>query len=159
MQQPKIVDLPPRKLMGMQEQMSFSDDKTFMLWKQFRTTLRTTTPNNYTEFYSLQQYPKDFDFTPNTYFRKWAAVKVDDSIPVPLEIEIFPLKGGLYAIFIHKGPANTFFKTSNYIFAEWLPNSEYELDHRAHFEILTPDYKPNDPNAQEEVWIPIKIKK
>jgi AraC family transcriptional regulator len=39
-----------------------------------------------------------------------------------------------------------------------LPGSDYSLDSRAHFEILGKKYKHDDPNSEEEVWIPIKIK-
>ncbi|MEP1984886.1 MAG: GyrI-like domain-containing protein, partial [Maribacter dokdonensis] len=41
---------------------------------------------------------------------------------------------------------------------EWIPNSEYQLDGRPHFEVLGAKYKNNDPNSEEEVWIPIKAK-
>jgi AraC family transcriptional regulator len=41
---------------------------------------------------------------------------------------------------------------------EWLPNSAYALDDRPHFEALGEQYKNNDPNSEEEIWIPIKPK-
>ncbi len=66
---------------------------------------------------------------------------------------------GLYAVFIHKGDASTAPKTFEYIFGTWLPNSEYLLDNRPHFEILGEKYKNEDPNSEEEVWIPIKPRK
>ena len=43
-----------------------------------------------------------------------------------------------------------------HIFGRWLPQSEYELDDREHFELLPEGYSPVDPEAEEEVWIPIK---
>ncbi len=45
-----------------------------------------------------------------------------------------------------------------YIFGSWLPESEYELDSREHFEVLPETYQPMNPKAREEVWIPIKAK-
>jgi AraC family transcriptional regulator len=39
-----------------------------------------------------------------------------------------------------------------------LPNSAYELDDREHFELLGEKYKNNDPNSEEEIWIPIRPK-
>ncbi|MFN9597179.1 MAG: GyrI-like domain-containing protein, partial [Bacteroidota bacterium] len=50
------------------------------------------------------------------------------------------------------------FKTFHHIFNEWIPNSEFNIDQRPHFEIMPEGYKADDPNAMEEVWIPI-IKK
>jgi AraC family transcriptional regulator len=45
-----------------------------------------------------------------------------------------------------------------YIFGSWLPGSSYLLDDRPHFEILGEKYKNNDPDSEEEIWIPITEK-
>ncbi|WP_371811654.1 GyrI-like domain-containing protein [Flavobacterium sp. M31R6] len=42
------------------------------------------------------------------------------------------------------------------MFRTWIPNSKYDLDHRPHFEILGAKYKKDDPNSEEEIWVPIK---
>jgi AraC family transcriptional regulator len=72
-------------------------------------------------------------------------------------LEVFVLTGGLYAVFDYKGSNkdNTIFR---YIYGEWLPNSEYILANRPHFEVLGDKYKNNDPFSEEEIWIPIKKK-
>ena len=36
--------------------------------------------------------------------------------------------------------------------------SKYSIDNRPHFEIIGEKYKNNDPNSEEEIWIPIKPK-
>jgi AraC family transcriptional regulator len=38
-----------------------------------------------------------------------------------------------------------------YIFATWLPSSEYVLDHRPHFEILGDKYINDHPDSEEEI--------
>jgi AraC family transcriptional regulator len=43
-----------------------------------------------------------------------------------------------------------------YIFTRWLPASGYQLDNRPHFEILGDKYKNNDPESEEEIWIPVR---
>ena len=109
----------------------------------------------------MQIYDKslDFkDFNQNTEFEKWAAIEVTDFNIIPNEMESYTLISGLYAVFVHKGPANEFQKTFQFIFGQWLPSSEYILDNRAHFELLGEKYKNNDPNSEEEVWIPIRQK-
>ena len=65
------------------------------------------------------------------------------------------IAGGLYAMFEYKGSSkdNSIFQ---YIYTSWLPNSTYVLDDRPHFEVLGKKYKNNDPNSEEEIWIPIK---
>jgi len=67
------------------------------------------------------------------------------------------LPGGLYAVFDYKGSSNDpgIFQ---YIFGTWLPGSEYDIDDRPHFEVLGENYKTNDPNSEEEIWIPIRQK-
>jgi AraC family transcriptional regulator len=64
---------------------------------------------------------------------------------------------GLYAVFNYKG-SNMDHSIFEYIFRSWLPDSEYYLDNRPHFEVLGDKYKNNDPSSEEEIWIPIKPK-
>ncbi|MCB0855813.1 MAG: GyrI-like domain-containing protein, partial [Bacteroidetes bacterium] len=45
-----------------------------------------------------------------------------------------------------------------YIFFECLPKSDYLLDNRPHFEVLGEKAKLNDPNSEEEIWVPIRLK-
>jgi len=68
----------------------------------------------------------------------------------------YSLTGGKFAVFLHKGPASDYAKSMQYIVGEWLPNSGSELDQRKHFEILPQGYDPVDPDAKEEIWIPIR---
>lgn len=117
--------------------------------------------NNITnDRFSLQVYDANhFDnFNPNREFVKWALVEVSDFENVPIELETFELMGGEYAVFIHQGDTKEFYKTSQYIYGVWLPNSEYVLDDRPHFEVLGNKTKKDDPNSEEEVWIPIRAK-
>jgi AraC family transcriptional regulator len=97
-------------------------------------------------------------FNPNTEFTKWAALEVADHQIIPNNFSSLVLNSGLYSIFLHKGLPSTFPRTMQFIFGEWLPNSEYDLDNRPHFEMLGANYKNNDPTSEEEVWIPIRKK-
>jgi AraC family transcriptional regulator len=72
-------------------------------------------------------------------------------------METYVLPGGLYAVFDYKG-LNTDNSIFQYILGTWLPGSDYVLDNRPHFEVLGDKYKNNDPNSEEEIWIPIKTK-
>ena len=113
------------------------------------------------DLFSLQIYPVLFyfqNFNPAIRFEKWAAVEVSDFELVPDNMESIILQGGLYAVFIHKGAASEGPKTFRYIFGTWLPDSDYLPDDRPHFEILGEKYKNNDPDSEEEIWIPIKHK-
>ena len=63
---------------------------------------------------------------------------------------------GLYAVFVHKGPASEGPRTYQNIFATWLPNSDFILDNRPHFAIMGEKYKREDSDSEEELWIPVK---
>ena len=114
-----------------------------------------------TDLFSIQVYnpsPSEETFDGETEFEKWAAVEVHNFNSIPEEMESFTLSRGLYSVFLHKGAAITAPQTFHYIFQEWLPGSNYLIDARPHFEILGEKYKNNDPDSEEEVWIPIKPK-
>jgi len=112
------------------------------------------------ELYSIEVYkPFYFDnFNPAAEFDKWAAVEVTDFNSIPEEMETLTMPIGLYAVFIHKGPASAGPETYRYILGTWLPNSDFILDTRPHFAVMGEKYKNEDPDSEEEFWIPIKRK-
>lgn len=159
--QARIEILPKKKLVGKSLKMSLANDKTSDLWKSFMPNRKMITHTVGSSFFSIQVYDKslDFkDFNPQTEFTKCAMIETSNFEDIPEDMETLILEGGLYAVFIHKGTVADFPKTAQYIFNKWLPNSEYNLDQRPHFELLGDKYNPTDENSEEEVWIPIKIK-
>jgi AraC family transcriptional regulator len=158
---PEIKILSEKKLIGKRMIMSFADNKTFEMWKSFMPRRKEIKNNLSSDLFSMQVYDESFDFEKfnvDARFEKWAAVEVSDFDTIPDQMESFILQGGLYAVFIHKGAASKGPETFSYIFGTWLPASEYVLDNRPHFEILGKKYKNDDPDSEEEVWIPIKKK-
>jgi AraC family transcriptional regulator len=161
MKNPKIIDIKERKLVGIRIKTSLFENRTSDLWRGFKARVKEIRGRLNEEFYSVQifeEYLKFEDFNSNTEFEKWAAVEISELDNLPEGMEFHILKGGKYAVFIHKGTPDMFYKTSQYIFGVWLPNSEFELDKREHFEIMKKGYSPFDENAEEEIWIPIKSK-
>lgn len=161
MKEPKIVEIEERKLVGKRVKTTLSENKTFELWQSFKPRVNEIEERSDTNFYSVQIFEKGLNLeqlTPQTEFEKWAAVQVKNSDNVHDEMEVLTIPYGKYAVFIHQGTPQQFAKTSAFIYGDWLPNSEFELDERPHFEIMTADYRLIDPNAEEEIWIPIKKK-
>jgi AraC family transcriptional regulator len=156
----RIEKLTERKLVGKRLKMSFSNNQTPALWRSFMPRRREIQNPVGTELYSLQIYPPAFfdRINPQTEFEKWAATQVTDFAAVPPDMEALTLPGGLYAVFLHRGAANAAPTTFQYIHSTWLPNSEYKLDDRPHFELLGEKYKNDDPASEEEFWIPIQPK-
>jgi AraC family transcriptional regulator len=139
--------------------MSLANNRTGELWQDFMRKRREISNNVTNDLISMQVYkPTHFaDFKPTQEFEKWATVEVSNFESLPTGMETFSLAGGLYAVFDYKG-SNNDPSIFQYIFGTWLPNSEYFLDGRPHFEVLGDKYKNNDPTSEEEIWIPIKPK-
>ncbi len=157
---PRIEYISPMKLVGMNKKISLSNNKTAEIWQKFMPKKDEIKNRKNSKFISMSIHGSNTSdlFNSNTIFEKWAAVEVLNFSSVPEGMKTHTLQGGDYVVFIHNGPASEAPKTWKYIFGVWFPSSEYELDKREHFEILPEGYSPVDPNAKEEVWIPI-IKK
>ena len=157
--QPRIETLSEKKMLGNQVKMSIIDNKTPELWQQFMTRKKEIKNDLGDNKYSMQVYDQSYfeKFNPKAEFVKWATVEVANFENVPKGLETFILKGGLYAVFEYKGSSEDK-SIFQYIYTSWLPNSDYMLDDRPHFEVLGKKYKNNDPNSEEEIWIPIKLK-
>jgi AraC family transcriptional regulator len=150
-----------KQLLGMHLTLSFTKFNVEELWKKFMPLKKTIGNIKGQELYSLEVYLPGFfiSFNPNAFFEKWAAVEVTDYDQVPAPMEPFELTGGLYAVFMHKGPSSTASATYNYIFREWLPASGYVPDDRPHFAVMKEHYRRDDPGSEEEVWIPVRPRK
>lgn len=157
---PRIEKLNEKKLIGKRLTMSLADNKTGELWRSFMARRSDITNNLTNDMISMQVYKSTHfaDFKPTNQFEKWATVEVTNFDTVPSDLETFTLIGGLYVVFNYKGLStdNSIFR---YIFGTWLPKSEYDLDDRPHFEVLSDKYKNNDPESEEEIWIPIQPKR
>ncbi|KHE67091.1 hypothetical protein LD39_19340 [Halobacillus sp. BBL2006] len=150
-----------KKLIGKSNRMSLNYDHTVELWKSFMPQLKEVQGRVDENLYNLKIFEDGFDpmkFTSDTPFLKWAAVEVEDYGMEPEGFQRYLLVGGLYAVFLHQGPASSFHQTLQSIYEDWFPGSPYELDDREHFERFTKNYHPNAPESVEEVWIPIKIR-
>lgn len=177
---PRIETLAPKKLVGKSLRMTLAADRTAELWRSFmpergritntlatigsadttnRSADTTIGSAETTDLISMQVYEPGFDFkdfTPATEFTKWAAVEVADHDAVPAGLEAYTLSGGLYAVFLHRGPPAAFPATFQFIFREWLPEAGYAVDRREHFELLGEKYKHNQPDSEEEIWVPVR---
>jgi AraC family transcriptional regulator len=158
--EPGIQTLTEKKLIGKRIEMTFSENKTFELWRSFMPHRKEIKNNIGSELYSIQIYGPGFfnNFNPNAGFEKWAAIEVTDFEAVPDQMDTLRLSGGLYAVFIYQGAESDAAATFRYIFETWLPCSDYLLDDRPHFEKLGEKYKNDIPESEEEIWIPIERK-
>lgn len=156
--EPRIETLPPSVFIGLSNRMSLAHDETPKLWQSFMPRKDEVKNQEGEELYSIQEYdPEYFQvFDPHAEFYKWAAVKVSDSSDLPSGMKSMSTEGGMYAVFPYKGLPSEAVDFIQRIFNMWLPVSEYELDDRPHFAVMGENYKGEDPDSEEEFWIPIR---
>jgi len=156
---PRIEEIKEKRLVGLHLTMSLTNNRTGELWKGLMPRRNEILNNPSTDLISLQIYTQTYfsDFNPANEFEKWALIEVADFENVPDNMETFILEKGLYAVFDYRGPANDP-AVFQYIFGTWLPNSDYRLDDRPHFEVLGEKYKNGNADSEEEIWIPVKIR-
>jgi len=152
---PTIKTFPTTKFIGQNLSFTYADYRAFELWSSFMPRRKVIQNAIGSELYNIQINPDNFDFHPNTPFVKWAAVAVSSFENIPVGMETIEIQEGLYAVFNYKGDQSNVAAFFNSIYTEWLPNSDYELGSHPQFEILGEKYKNNDPNSEEEIWIPI----
>lgn len=157
--EPIIKTLEEKKLIGLNVTMSLAENKTPQLWKSFMLRRNEIKHALGADLFSIQIYKSDYftQFNPVATFEKWACIEVANSDSIPDKMETFNLPSGLYAVFFYKGLSSDK-RIFEYIFSQWLPNSDYVLDHRPHFEVLGEKYKNNDADSEEEIWIPVRLK-
>ncbi len=154
----RLENIQEKILVGLQMKMSWQENRTMQLWQSFMPRRKEIENKINEDLFSINIYPEDFDFSINSMekvFTKWAAIEVKNMDAIPPNFEFYRLPAGRYAVFSYKG-LSTDPSVFEYIYGTWLPNSNYQLEQRPHFEILGEKYKNKDPNSEEEIWIPVK---
>lgn len=147
------------RLIGMSKRLSLAENTTPVLWKSFMPRLSEIQDRLNDDLLSLAVYPSDYflAFNPATTFERYAGVEVKKTAEIPEGMQDFVVPAGLYVVFEYQGSSNDN-NIFQYIFAHWLPASAYDLDDRPHFEVLGANYKNEDAESEEELWIPVKLK-
>ncbi|WKN45916.1 GyrI-like domain-containing protein [Tunicatimonas pelagia] len=149
------------KLVGKKVRMSVANNQTQELWQGFMPNRATIKNTIGTALYSVEVYDNlDFfeQFSPTQEFDKWAAVQVRNYESVSEDMEQLMIPAGLYAVFLYQGKASEAITAYQYIYGNWIPNSDYNLDDRPHFALMGEKYKNDDPTSEEEFWIPVVAK-
>ncbi|KFC23875.1 GyrI-like domain-containing protein [Epilithonimonas lactis] len=150
----RIEIIEAKKLIGFSIITSFQEDKTPMVWRQFMMRRNEIANRISDRLFSLQIYPENF--TPNQTFTKYALAEVSDFDNIPNAFETFELEKGKYLVFNYTGKSENGQEIFSYIFQTFIPENQFEVDDRPHFEIFGDDYNPSSEFAEEEIWIPIK---
>lgn len=144
----------------MKRRMSFLHSDIPSLWQTFMPLKKEIQPIKSTFLFSLEVYDdiSYFEqFDAGKEFDKWAAVEVEEHTKLPEGMQKLVIPEGTYAVFVYKGLPKEAFKFYQSIYNEWLPASGYQIDHRPHFALMGDKYKKDDPDSEEEIYIPIKL--
>lgn len=157
---PRIEIIIEKKLVGKRMTMSHANDNMGELWRSFMPRRKEISNSLSNDLISLVVYKPDhfIHYKPSNEFDRWAAIEVADFAHLPDEMEACVLSSGLYAVFHYVGSSTSIDSYYQSIFNDWLPNCDYWLDDRPHFEILGDKYKNNDPLSEEDIFIPVKLK-
>ena len=97
----------------------------------------------------------NLDITGSDKLRYDACLSVDEKIQTPGNIIPQEIEGGLYAVFVHKGPYENLIETYHGIFGIWLPASGSELRELPSFEQYVNDPDSVDQNELiTDIYIP-----
>jgi AraC family transcriptional regulator len=99
--QPRLENIPDKKLLGKRVRMTLAHNRTAELWSSLMPRRREIKNKLNDDLISMQIFDESFNFrnfNENTVFEKWAAVEVTDFDSIPQGLESAVLKGGLYAI-------------------------------------------------------------
>ncbi|MBO0341844.1 GyrI-like domain-containing protein [Flagellimonas profundi] len=158
---PRIQTLPAMLLVGKKSITSFANNNTFELWQSFSPRKKEINHAIHSGLYAVEIYPTTTffqNFDPTREFQKWAAISVSKIDKIPEGMQSLTVPEGLYAVFPYKGKPSEAMETFRYIYGDWLPNSEYEMDRRPYFALMGDKYKGEHPESEEEFWVPIKKK-
>jgi AraC family transcriptional regulator len=160
---PRFEHLTHKLLVGLGLEMNLVHDRTPELWGSVMPRRGEIGNKVNNDLISLQVYPVGYfeHFDPSIDFIKWALVEVSSDENIPDGMQLFSLEAGAYAVFSFVGSNMDKQKVTDfyqYIFGTWLPNSDYQLDDRPHFEVLGARYLNGSTGSEEEVWIPVRLK-
>ena len=155
----RIVESEEILVVGLKAEANFHNIHlvTPQLARQFMPRLKEVTSRKDAYTLSLQKY-YHFDyktFNSDEGFEKWIGIEVTNLDAVPQNMETLSIASGRYLVIDFKGSIPDFIALWQNIHSSWLPNSEYELDSRPHFERLPSSYSPMQEVNEEEIWIPV----
>lgn len=89
-------------------------------------------------------------------FIYYAAAKIPPDSPTPEGLTKIDVAPAYYVVFEHASGLGHLNETMSFIYDKWLPNSEHVREAGFELEVYPPDFDPLSPNAQLEIWVPVK---
>ena len=153
---PKIIESSEIKILGLSTTIKLHEQhKIVALWKQFMPIKYELEIFVSEEFIAMQVFSLQKNGEPEEDFEIWACAEVEDFNTMPQNLKSFTIPSGKYAMFKHKGMDASL--TYQNIMTKWLPTSGYEIDNRAHFQVMGEKYKNGSPDSEEDFYVPVRL--
>lgn len=154
----EVVQTPTLYLVGMSTTTSLAEQGIPALWRKFRPQLGKIVAKT-GGFFNVSIYPEEMtmsNFTPATRYVAWVAVATSKDLKTPEGMATLLIDGSSYAKVTYQGLAQHFGPFAAKLYGEIIPNAGYTIDNsRPHFEYLPESYRPDDPKAREDVYVPV----
>lgn len=86
-----------------------------------------------------------------------ACITVSKKVPLKNSVKIQTVKGGKFAVFLHKGPYEKLGSIYQAIYGEWLPTSNFKIRDLTMLEIYLNDPRFTEPqNLLTEIYLPVE---
>ncbi|WP_268036954.1 GyrI-like domain-containing protein [Algoriphagus sp. PAP.12] len=154
---PMLVQISEKLVIGKKTEISLANFNISEIWEEFSPKIKEIRNRVFPELLSITIYqPGHFEnFSIVKTFEKWAGAEVESLEKLPQGLDHMVIPAGEYAVFHYKGlPSDN--RIFQWIYSQWLPASEFELDQRPHFEVLGEKYKNGSPDSEEDIYIPVK---
>lgn len=152
--EPKIVFKEEFTVVGMKCSTTLKNNKIPQLWDEFLLRIHEI-KNRSDDKITLGvsefcKNPHDEEFT---YFACVPVTKIDE-IPEGMVAKTIP--ANYYAVVTHKGSLDTLGHVYDYVYDDWLPQSDYELAKSDDFEVYDERFLgPEDENSEVDIYISI----
>ena len=151
----KSIILEKSTFMGFSTETSLLENQTALVFKQLMIWRKDSDEHRAQPVYDIKVYPEAYfsSFNPSRSFTKWAAVQQQNTKQID-GLQSYDVDNGLYLCFTCEGSVSAQFFQE--LYTSWLPQSEYELDDRPHFDKIWPDSAQRGAVLKEEIYIPVK---
>lgn len=148
----KIQELPEFHLVGFQETLAPPLGPGIgKLWALLRSHLKESEAEvGQRQFAASRCKGQSFEY--------FVGIPKSDSAQTNSQLVELKLGKAEYATIVHMGPISKISKTLDFIWKEWLPNSDYESTGEFELEIYDERFSPSSAESEMEIGIPVRRK-
>lgn len=160
--QPKIIEKESFKVLGIQGDFTMENNTIPQMWDAFIPRMGEIKNRVNPEIcYGICSSPGPEtnyqEFTEQTIFNELVCQEVADFNHIPAGMTTRTIPDGKYAVFTHKGPLSNLKHTYDYIYKNWLPDSQYKVSAPYDFELYDGRFNYMDQeNSEIDIYVPIK---